>query len=150
MLELIFNGFQHLGVTYDTNPGQFRCNSFAAYCYNSVGYKGLNNLASYKQARHALKMNGKINYSEMKPGDLIFFNGENNSNCNDNGPNGTCSRIEAIDRIRYHVHHIAIYIGDGKIIESTSSVNMVRVNDFNPNTTNQTYYPVLYANILDK
>lgn len=59
MLELIFNGFQHLGVTYDTNPGQFRCNSFAAYCYNSVGYKGLNNLASYKQARHALKMNGK-------------------------------------------------------------------------------------------
>ena len=148
--NLIFNGFTKLGITYGTSAGQYRCNTFAAYCYNSVGINSLNGLKSNKQAQYVLENNKKIDFKNIKPGDLIFYN---NENCNSVKNGETCNRVELVDGIKYHVHHIAIYIGDGKMIESTSSISegvgRVKISDFNPNTTSSVYYPVLYGNIID-
>ena len=145
--NLLLTAFSKLGVTYGpTNNNQLRCNTFAAYCYNSMGINVLNNLTSNRQAKYVLENKKNISYENLKPGDLIFFN---NENCGDDN----CSREEIFDGVKYHVHHIAIYLGEGKRIESTSvvpeGVGRVKVSDFNPNTTNKDYYPVMYANIID-
>ena len=149
--NLLYNGFSKLGLPYgSTADGLLRCNTFAAYCYNSIGYTGLNNLRSDNQAKYVLAQGGEITASQLKPGDLIFFNIENSPYCDNNGDNDTCSRNEVIDDIKYHVHHVSIYLGNGKTIDTSSSAGHVKVRDLDIDTTSTAYYPVLYGNLLDK
>ncbi|MPN20931.1 hypothetical protein SDC9_168310 [bioreactor metagenome] len=148
--NLIYNGFSQLGLPYGpTAEGLLRCNTFAAYCYNSIGYTELNNLRSNMQAKHVLEQE-EVSFSQLKTGDLIFFNMEKSDYCDNNGENGTCSRLEVINNIKYHVHHVSIYLGENKMLDTSSYTGCVKVRDFDPNTTSTTYYPVLYGNLLDK
>ena len=148
--KLIFNGFKKLGTPYGTSDGEFRCNTFVDYCYKTIGIDNLQNLTSSRQAKYLLKNNKNIPFEDLKPGDLIFYNSEN---CNSVESTGSCGRVEVINGIRLHVHHVAIYIGEGKMLDSTQTISegfgRVKVTDFNPNTTSKTYYPILYANLLD-
>ncbi len=149
--NLLYNGFSKLGLPYGpTADGLLRCNTFAAYCYNSIGYTGLNNLRSDNQAKYVLEQGGEITASELKPGDLIFFNMENSPYCDNNGDNDTCSRKEVINGIEYHVHHVSIYLGKGKTIDTSSKTGYIKVRDFNMDTSSTNYYPVLYGSLLDK
>ena len=148
--KLIFNGFKKLGTPYGTSDDEFRCNTFVDYCYKTININTLQNLTSSRQAKYLLRNNKDIPLEKLKPGDLIFYNSEN---CDSVESKGSCGRVEIINDIRLHVHHVAIYIGQGKMLDSTQTVSegfgRVKVTDFNPNTTSKTYYPILYANILD-
>ena len=148
--KLIFNGLKKLGAPYGTSDGEFRCNTFVDYCYKTVNIDTLQNLTSSRQAKYLLRNNKDIPFEKLKPGDLIFYNSEN---CDSVESKGSCGRVEIINNIRLHVHHVGIYIGKGKMLDSTQTVSegfgRVKVTDFNPDTTSKTYYPILYANILD-
>lgn len=68
----------------------------------SVSYL-INGVVIYRDASLKEKYMREISIEEIKPGDLIFFPG-----------------------------HVAMYIGDGKYIHSSSSINGVNINSLNP------------------
>lgn len=79
----------------DIDAGRFDCSSFVHYCYSSAGI----NLGDRANAVtfSLVNMGKKINPSDMKRGDIIFFN-----TYTYNG-------------------HIAIYLGDGKFLHDGST-----------------------------
>lgn len=68
----------------------------------SISYL-LNGIIIYRDAQLKEEYMRRITFEEIKPGDLLFFPG-----------------------------HVAMYIGNGKFIHSSSSVNGVRINSLNP------------------
>ncbi|MGN0337869.1 MAG: NlpC/P60 family protein [Lachnospiraceae bacterium] len=86
---------------YRDSGDYYDCSSLAFYAWKAAGknisYQGLNSAASEAQGLEAA---GKVvSYSEMQPGDLIFYSYEINN--------------------RYkNISHVAIYIGNGKVVEA--------------------------------
>lgn len=86
---------------YRDSGDYYDCSSLAFYAWKAAGknisYQGLNSAASEAQGLEAA---GKVvEYSEMQPGDLIFYSYEVNN--------------------RYkNISHVAIYIGNGKVVEA--------------------------------
>lgn len=86
---------------YRDSGDYYDCSSLAFYAWKAAGknisYQGLNSAASEAQGLEAA---GKVvTYSEMQPGDLIFYSYEVNN--------------------RYkNISHVAIYIGNGKVVEA--------------------------------
>ena len=86
---------------YRDSGDYYDCSSLAFYAWKAAGknisYQGLNSAASEAQG---LEVAGKVvSYSEMQPGDLIFYSYEVNN--------------------RYkNISHVAIYIGNGKVVEA--------------------------------
>ena len=86
---------------YRDSGDYYDCSSLAFYAWKTAGknisYQGLNSAASEAQGLEAA---GKVvEYSEMQPGDLIFYSYEVNN--------------------RYkNISHVAIYIGNGKVVEA--------------------------------
>lgn len=91
----------------------FDCSSLAYYSWKNAGvnisYDGSTVAAAEAQY---CKKNGKIvSESEMKPGDLIFYSFTKNG--------------------RYkNISHVAIYVGDGKIVEAGSESTGVIYRDY--------------------
>lgn len=97
---------KHLGKQYvwgssPTNPSTFDCSSYTSYVFKTVFGKQFPRTSGEQQ-----KALTKINEKDVTPGDLVFFSG-----------NGGKS-----------VTHVAIYIGDGKIIHASGSGNKGKVN----------------------
>lgn len=86
---------------YRDSGDYYDCSSLAFYAWKAAGknisYQGLNSAASEAQG---LEVAGKVvEYSQMQPGDLIFYSYEVNN--------------------RYkNISHVAIYIGNGKVVEA--------------------------------
>ncbi|MCI5934250.1 MAG: NlpC/P60 family protein [Lachnospiraceae bacterium] len=86
---------------YRDSGDYYDCSSLSFYAWKAAGknisYQGLNSAASEAQG---LEVAGKVvEYSQMQPGDLIFYSYEVNN--------------------RYkNISHVAIYIGNGKVVEA--------------------------------
>ena len=103
--ELVIQAMGLLGVPYKrggmSEEKGFDCSGFVRHMFEkSVG------LVLPRRAEEQAKVTEEINRSELKPGDLVFFN--------------TMKRTFS---------HVGIYIGDGKFIHAPRPGKAVRVDD---------------------
>ena len=103
--EIVIQAMGLLGVPYirggTSEEKGFDCSGFVRHMYEkSVG------LVLPRRAEEQAKVTEEINRSELKPGDLVFFN--------------TMKRTFS---------HVGIYIGDGKFIHAPRPGKDVRVDD---------------------
>jgi cell wall-associated NlpC family hydrolase len=88
------------------------CSYLVRWAYQQAGVSSYTAATAAEQARYCLNNNMLISKDELQTGDVIFWR-KNGCNCG-----------------RYmEIHHVAIYIGNGKIIEASSSAGCVRIND---------------------
>lgn len=106
------------------NKAYFDCSSFVYRCYRAAGKYLVAKVSwapvaadighYYVRMNKRVKPSGKIYKAQkLRPGDLICFGGKKASR------NGRYKRI----------YHIAMYIGNGKTMESSSSYNNVVIRD---------------------
>lgn len=103
--ELVIQAMSLLGVPYKrggmSEEKGFDCSGFVRHMFEkSVG------LVLPRRAEEQAKVTEEINRSELKPGDLVFFN--------------TMKRTFS---------HVGIYVGDGKFIHAPRPGKAVRVDD---------------------
>ena len=103
--ELVIQAMGLLGVPYKrggiSEEKGFDCGGFVRHMFEkSVG------LVLPRRAEEQAKVTEEINRSELKPGDLVFFN--------------TMKRTFS---------HVGIYVGDGKFIHAPRPGKAVRVDD---------------------
>jgi cell wall-associated NlpC family hydrolase len=103
--ELVFTAMGFLGVPYrrggSTVESGFDCSGFVRAMYQqTVG------LILPRKAEQQAAVTEKIDRSDLKPGDLVFFN-----------------------TMRRAFSHVGIYIGEGKFIHSPKPGGEVRVED---------------------
>ena len=116
-------GKKHYSQARRMSKNYFDCSSFVYRCYRAAG-KYLVRRASwapvaaeighyYVGKRRQIKGSKTYNPDKLRPGDLICFGGKHARR------NGRYMRI----------YHIAMYIGNGKTIESSSTYNNVVIRD---------------------
>ena len=103
--ELVIQAMGLLGVPYlsggTSEEKGFDCSGFVRHMYEkSVG------LVLPRRAEEQAKVTEEIKRSELKPGDLVFFN-----------------------TLRRTFSHVGIYVGDGKFIHAPRQGKAVRVDD---------------------
>ena len=103
--ELVMQAMGLLGVPYkrggNSEEKGFDCSGFVRYMYEkSVG------LVLPRRAEEQAKVTEEISRSELKPGDLVFFN-----------------------TLKQTFSHVGIYVGDGKFIHAPRPGKAVRVDD---------------------
>jgi cell wall-associated NlpC family hydrolase len=103
--ELVMQAMGLLGVPYRSGGTSeekgFDCSGFVRYMYEkSVG------LVLPRRAEEQAKVTEEISRSELKPGDLVFFN-----------------------TLKRTFSHVGIYMGDGKFIHAPRPGKAVRVDD---------------------
>ena len=103
--ELVMQAMGLLGVPYRSGGASeekgFDCSGFVRYMYEkSVG------LVLPRRAEEQAKVTEEISRSELKPGDLVFFN-----------------------TLKRTFSHVGIYVGDGKFIHAPRPGKAVRVDD---------------------
>ncbi|NBE95711.1 NlpC/P60 family protein [Nonomuraea sp. KC401] len=79
-----------------TGPGSFDCSGLVQFAWNKAGVK-LPRVASSQFAR----IRNKVSWKNLKPGDLMFFNG---------------------------LGHVGMYVGKGKMIHSPRTGERVRID----------------------
>ena len=88
------------------------CSYLVRWACNEAGITSYTAATAAEQARYCVNNNMLISKDELRPGDVIFWR-KNGCNCG-----------------RYmEIHHVAIYIGNGKIIEASSSKSCVVINN---------------------
>jgi len=105
--DLVVTAIGFLGVPYkhggNTAETGFDCSGFVRAMYNqTVGH------LLPRRAEEQAAATQKIDRSELKPGDLVFFN-----------------------TMRRAFSHVGIYVGDGKFIHAPRTGAEVRVEDMN-------------------
>ncbi|QSI31731.1 hydrolase Nlp/P60 [Variovorax sp. RKNM96] len=105
--DLVLTAVGFLGVPYrrggNTAESGFDCSGFVRAMYNqTVGHM------LPRRAEEQAAATEKIDRSQLKPGDLVFFN-----------------------TMRRAFSHVGIYVGEGKFIHSPRSGAQVRVEDMN-------------------
>ena len=105
--DLVVSAMSFLGVPYRRGGNNaetgFDCSGFVRAMYNqTIG------MVLPRRAEEQAAATEKIDRSELKPGDLVFFN-----------------------TMRRAFSHVGIYVGDGKFIHSPRSGSEVRVEDMN-------------------
>jgi len=104
-----------LGTPYvygGSSPSGFDCSGFTSYVYRQLGY-------SINRTAHAQLSNGiAVSKSELQPGDLVMFKKAANS----------------------QVHHVGIYVGDGMMIHSPQTGDVVKYTSINTGYYNDVYY----------
>ena len=103
--ELVMQAMGLLGVPYNrggtSEEKGFDCSGFVRHMYEkSVG------LVLPRRAEEQAKVTEEISRSELKPGDLVFFN-----------------------TLKRTFSHVGIYVGDGKFIHAPRPGKAVRVDD---------------------
>ena len=103
--ELVIQAMGLLGVPYKkggtSEEKGFDCSGFVRHMYEkSVG------LVLPRRAEEQAKVTEEISRSELKPGDLVFFN-----------------------TLKRTFSHVGIYVGDGKFIHAPRPGKAVRVDD---------------------
>lgn len=86
------------------------CSYLTQWAYRQCGVSLPGTAA--EQARYCANKNYLISQSELQPGDLVFWT---KNGCH-------CGRYDEI-------HHVGIYLGDGKVVEASSSKGKVVVNN---------------------
>jgi cell wall-associated NlpC family hydrolase len=103
--ELVFTAMTFLGVPYkrggDNSETGFDCSGFVRAIYAQTA-----GLLLPRRAEQQAAATEKIDASELKPGDLVFFN-----------------------TMRRTFSHVGIYVGNGKFIHSPKPGSEVRVED---------------------
>lgn len=88
------------------------CSYLVRWAYQQAGITSYKAATAAEQARYCVNNDMLISKDELRPGDVIFW-------CK----NGCgCGRYKEI-------HHVAIYIGNGMIIEASSSQGCVRIKE---------------------
>jgi cell wall-associated NlpC family hydrolase len=96
--KILESAYSYLGAPYrygGTTPSGFDCSGFIRYVFNQNGIKL--GRSSREQALEGVS----VPVSDLKPGDLIFFNMHR--------------------RNRYLIDHVGLYVGNGQFIHATSS-----------------------------
>ena len=103
--DLVVNALSFLGVQYhyggDTARSGFDCSGFVRYVYQET----LGTVLPHNAAQQA-REGEKISESQLKPGDLVFFN-----------------------TLRRAFSHVGIYIGNGQFIHSPRPGQTIRIED---------------------
>ncbi len=86
------------------------CSSLTQGAYRNAGVSLPGTAA--EQAKYCVQKGYTIEKQDLQPGDLVFWQ---KSGCN-------CGRYDEI-------HHVGIYLGDGKVVEASSSKGKVVVSD---------------------
>lgn len=99
---------EYLGVPYvwgGSSPSGFDCSGFTQYVMRACGY------SIYRTATDQLENGSSVSYSNLQPGDLVFFHGTYDTDA-------TAS-------------HVGIYIGDGDFVHSGSGA--VQISNLSEN-----------------
>ena len=106
---------KYLGTPYrygGSDPSGFDCSGFTSYVYRQLGYEL--NRTSHDQLANGVA----VSKSELKPGDLVLFKKAGSS----------------------RVHHVGIYVGDGMMIHSPQTGDVVKYTSINTGYYNRVYY----------
>ena len=108
-------------------PNQFDCSGFVYWCLREAGVPSANSMCTSAagQAQYCYNQGWVISQSDLQPGDLVFWQ------------NATCTNGDRWNEI----HHTGIYIGEGKVIEASSSKGCVVIR----NLWSSVSYPLLYC-----
>ena len=96
-----------LGVKYiwaANGPSAFDCSGFTKYVFNESG------ISLPRYSGHQANIGEKIKFSQMKKGDLVFF--------------------DTTKKFRKKVNHVGIFIGDNKFIHASSAKKKVVITSF--------------------
>lgn len=88
------------------------CSYLVRWAYQQAGVTSYKAATAAEQARYCVNNDMIISKDELRPGDVIFWR---KNGCD-------CGRYKEI-------HHVAIYIGNGMIIEASSSQGCVRIKE---------------------
>ena len=105
---------QYLGVPYvwaGASPSGFDCSGFVGYVYKNFGY------STHRTAADMYSDGVSVSYSELQPGDAVFF----------------ASYSETIG-------HVGIYIGGGQFIHASSGKGCVVISSLS-----ESYYSSMYV-----
>lgn len=96
-------------------PNQFDCSGFVYWCLKEAGVSCANSMCTTAagQAQYCNNRGWVISQSDLQPGDLVFWQ------------NATCTKGDRWNEI----HHAGIYIGEGKVIEASSSKGCVVIRN---------------------
>ena len=96
-------------------PNQFDCSGFVYWCLKEAGVSCANSMCTSAagQAQYCYNRGWIISQSDLQPGDLVFWQ------------NAACTKGDRWNEI----HHTGIYIGEGKVIEASSSKGCVVVRN---------------------
>lgn len=106
---------QFLGLPYvygGSTPAGFDCSGFTSYVYKQLGYKL--NRVSADQIENGIP----VSKSELMPGDLLLFKKKNAS----------------------RIHHVGIYVGDGMMIHSPQTGDVIKYASIVSGYYNDCYY----------
>ena len=103
--DVVVGALNMIGVRYrwggDTPDSGLDCSGFVRYVFqDTLG------LALPRRAEEMSRVGEKVRVSDLKPGDLVFFN-----------------------TMRRTFSHVGIYIGDNKFVHSPSTGSTIRVDD---------------------
>ena len=107
-------------------PDTFDCSGFVYWCLKQAGISSADALrtSAASQAQYCVERGWTISRDQLQPGDLIFWQ------------NAACTKGDRWNEI----HHTGIYIGDGKVIEASSSKGCVVIR----NIWSSQSYPIAY------
>lgn len=111
--DIVNTASKYLGVPYvwgGTTPNGFDCSGLVQYVLKELGIDI--SRVTYTQCEEGVP----VAKGDLQPGDLVFF--EKNGD----------------------VHHVGIYIGDGKMIHAPQTGDVVRIADMNSDYYTSTYY----------
>ena len=110
--DIVSVALEYLGVPYvygGTSPYGFDCSGFVQYVYNRCGY------SISRTAQPQYSDGYYVSYSDLQPGDLVFFSATDGS--------AYSSSIDGIS-------HVGIYIGGGDFVHAGGScVKITSLND---------------------
>jgi cell wall-associated NlpC family hydrolase len=115
--EVVKAGLAKVGCPYvwgASGPNKFDCSGFAYWCLSQTRSPlGASRTNAAGQAKWCYNNGYMVGRSELQPGDLVFWQ---NLGCEG------CGRWNEI-------HHVGIYVGNGKVMEASSSKGRVLVRD---------------------
>lgn len=106
---------QYLGIPYvygGTTPAGFDCSGFTSFVFSQMGYNLYR--SSYQQINNGIP----VSKSELQPGDLLLFKKKDAN----------------------RIHHVGIYVGDGMMIHSPQTGDVIKYTSIVSGYYNSCYY----------
>ena len=113
--QIVNSAKQYLGVPYvfgGASPSGFDCSGLVYYVLKNLGF------SPYRTAEDQYKMGTYVDKSQLKPGDLVFFE----------------------NTYKFGISHVGIYSGNGQFIHAPNSNSVVSYGDLNSTYWTNHYY----------